>query len=98
MPRVILTEHATADLRRVYDFLAENNRQAAQKALKSIREAFDSLAQFPASGRFFDDIYREWTVSFGNRGYTVLYRIEPEAVVIVAVKHQREAGYGAFNH
>lgn len=94
MSQVILTAHAAADLRRVYDFLADNNPQAARNAVKAIRESFDSLTEFPAGGRFFNDEYREWPVPFGKQGYLILYRIEPDVVVIVAVKHQREAGYG----
>ncbi|ATD64619.1 type II toxin-antitoxin system RelE/ParE family toxin [Neisseria weixii] len=88
MPQVMLTEHATADLRRLYDFLALKNEQAARNAVKAVRDALAGLAQFPAAGRFFDDEYREWPVSFGDAGYTILYRIDPETVVIVAIKHQ----------
>ncbi|WP_232462165.1 type II toxin-antitoxin system RelE/ParE family toxin [Neisseria chenwenguii] len=89
----MLTEHATADLRRLYDFLAPKNEQAARNAVKAVKDALAGLAQFPATGRFFDDEYREWPVSFGDAGYTVLYRMDSEIVVIVAIKHQRELSY-----
>lgn len=93
MPQVVLTEQAAQDLRRIYDFLALKNVMVARNAVMAVKEGLNSLAQFPAGGRFFDDEYREWPVSFGDSGYTVLYRIEPDIVVIVAIKHQREAGY-----
>lgn len=93
MPQVVLTEHAAADLRRIYDFLVEKNEQAARNAVKAVKNALSVLAQFPASGRFFDDEFRKWSVSFGDSGYTVLYRIEPDIIVIVAIKHQRELAY-----
>lgn len=93
MPQIVLTEYAAADLQRIYRFLAPKNEQAARNAVKAVKEALGNLARFPASGRFFDGEYREWPVSFGNSGYTVLYRITPEAVVILAVKHHRESDY-----
>ncbi len=58
MPQVVLTEHAAADLRRIYDFLVEKNEQAARNAVKAVKNALSVLAQFPASGRFFDDEFR----------------------------------------
>ncbi|PSJ81228.1 type II toxin-antitoxin system RelE/ParE family toxin [Neisseria iguanae] len=93
MPQIILTENAAADLQRLYLFLEEKDILAARRAIQTIRETLNKLAAFPAGGRFFDDDYREWPVPFGNWGYLVLYRIEPEAVIIVAIKHQRESAY-----
>jgi plasmid stabilization system protein ParE len=40
-----------------------------------------------------DPEYREQVVPFGESGYVVLYRPEGETAVILAVRHQREAGY-----
>lgn len=37
--------------------------------------------------------YREWLVDFGDSGYVVLYRYDRHLVIIVAVRHQREAGF-----
>jgi len=39
------------------------------------------------------DQYREWLVNFGDRGYIVRYRIDGYAITILAVRHQKEAGY-----
>lgn len=93
MSQVILTESAAADLQRLYRFLAENNPTAARNAVQTIKEALNSLADYPASGRFFAEDYREWPIPFGNHGYLVLYRIEADLVVIVAIRHQRENVY-----
>ena len=38
--------------------------------------------------------YREWPIDFGESGYLALYRYEGDLVTVLAVRHQREAGYG----
>jgi hypothetical protein len=37
--------------------------------------------------------YGEWPVDFGDSGYVALYRYDGETALIVAVRHQKEAGY-----
>ncbi len=47
-------------------------------------------------GRLIDDLpedYREWPIGFGDSGYVARYRIDDDAVTILAVRHQKEAGY-----
>ena len=38
--------------------------------------------------------FREWLISFGDSGYVALYRFDGEEAVILAIRHQREAGIG----
>ena len=42
-----------------------------------------------------DPALRELVIAFGSTGYVGLYRIEERAkrIVILAIRHQREAGY-----
>ena len=54
------------------------------------------LEEHPQIGRPADDMepeYRELVISFGQSGYVALYRFEGEIVVILAIRHQMEAGY-----
>jgi len=37
--------------------------------------------------------YREWPINLGDSGYIALYRYDGHTAVIVAVRHQKEAGY-----
>ena len=37
--------------------------------------------------------YRELVIGRGNSGYVVLYRYDGAIAVILAVRHQKEAGY-----
>ena len=96
MPRLIWTPDALADVQRLYRFLAPKDADAAQRAVKAIRSGVKILAHRPRIGRPVTDMdaeYREWLIDFGNSGYVVLYRVEDETVVMLAVRHQKEAGY-----
>ncbi len=37
--------------------------------------------------------FREWPIDFGADGYLALYRYDGGDVVILAVRHAREAGF-----
>ncbi len=37
--------------------------------------------------------FREWMIDFGHSGYVARYRVSSEEIVILAIRHQREAGY-----
>jgi plasmid stabilization system protein ParE len=37
--------------------------------------------------------FREWLIDFGSSGYIALYRLEGDTAVVLAVRHQKEAGY-----
>lgn len=36
---------------------------------------------------------RDWPLDFGDSGYVVRYRFDGELVTIMAVRHQKEAGF-----
>ena len=96
MPRLIWAPPALHDVQRLYRFLAEKNTDAARRAVKSIRDGVKVLAQQPAIGRPVEDMepeFREWLIDVGDSGYIALYRYDGETAVILAVRHQREAGY-----
>nr|WP_305793215.1 type II toxin-antitoxin system RelE/ParE family toxin [Sedimenticola hydrogenitrophicus] len=93
---MIWTPPALADVQRLYRFLAPKDADAAQRGVKAIRTGVKVLAHQPHLGRPVEEMdaeYREWLIDFGNSGYVVLYRIEGETVAILAVRHQKEAGY-----
>lgn len=95
MARVQVTALALADLERLFDFLAEHNPKLAQERLLSVRRAFELLADHPLLGREAEDGRRELILSRGKFGYIAKYRWVPaeETVLILAVRHQLEAGY-----
>ena len=96
MPRLIWSEAALANVQRLYRFLAEKNLAAAKRAVKVIRDGVRVLAVHPQVGRMVEDMdeaFRDRPVDFGDSGYMVRYCFDGELVTILAVRHQKEAGF-----
>lgn len=96
MPQVIFAPAAIRDLQRLRDFLRPKNADAARRAGEAIRQGVKILGEHPRLGRMVDDLpeeFREWLIDFGDSGYVARYRIGGDAVIILAIRHQKEAGY-----
>lgn len=95
MAQIVYSENALANLERVFDFLAENDPQAALGAARSIGEAVATLSNHPLIGRIVAGELRELVISYGKTGYIALYRFLPaqDQVRIVALRHQLELDY-----
>lgn len=96
MPRLIWTASALDDVDRLHRWLKPKDANAARRAVAAIREGAKILAETPHIGRPAEDMdpeYRENLIDFGNSGYVVLYRFDGETVTLLAVRHQKEAGY-----
>ncbi len=96
MPRLIWSDPALKDVQRLYRFLKSQNTQAAQKAVKTIRQTVKTISIQPEAGRPVEGMtpeYREWLIDFGSSGYVAMYRYDGDTAVILAVKHQKEVGY-----
>ena len=96
MPRLIWSPAALIDVKRLYDFLKTKNLDAAKRALGHIRQGVKVLEQQPGVGRpveEMDEEFRDWLIDFGDSGYVVRYRVDHQAVTVLAVRHQKEAGF-----
>lgn len=96
MAKVIYSGQVLADLERISDHVAEHSGvQAALDVLDLIDEALGILARHPRIGRQAEADMRELVISQGKTGYIALYSHEREhdAVLVLAVRHQREAGF-----
>lgn len=96
MARPIWTPEALTDVQRLYRFLARKNPQAAVRAARAIRGGVRILEDHPAGGHLAPDMdpaFRDWVIPFGSFGYVARYRLEGQTAVILAVRHQREAGF-----
>jgi len=96
MPRLIWTPSALLDVQRLYRFLVVKNPDAARRAVKAIRQGVKVLEQQPRVGRpveEMDNEYRDWIIDFGDSGYVARYRVDPQFVSVLAVRHQKEVGF-----
>jgi len=95
MARIELASEVFDDLDRIFDHLAQYDLEATSGRIAQILAAIDVLASNPQIGRPVRDDRRELVIGSGSRGYVALYRYTPEvdAVLILAIRGQREAGY-----
>ena len=95
MAKLIYSARALADLERLTDFLIEEDPSAAAETIGLIEEAVGLLARHPLIGRPVEYELRELVISRGRTGYVALYSFEEnqDAALILAIRHQREAGY-----
>lgn len=95
--QVRYTKTAKDSLVRLYGFLVEQDIIVARKALDAIQKGIEFLQEFPFTCRKATPekpLLREMIISFGARGYVVLFEIEnSKTVTILAVRHQREEDY-----
>ena len=96
MPRLIWSAAALRDVARLHGFLKAKNPEAASRAVGVIRENVKILARHPEIGRPVDDMepeFRDWLMEFGDGGYIARYHFDGRDVVVLAVRHSKEAGF-----
>lgn len=95
MAKLIYSDRALAALERLTDFLIKIDASSALETVELIEEAVSLLMRHPLVGRPVEYELRELVISRGRSGYVALYSIEEaqDAVLILAIRHQREAGY-----
>jgi plasmid stabilization system protein ParE len=95
MTRWLVSEDAAQDLEALVDFLRTHQAEYAAQTLDLILNALNILEQHPEIGRLVQHHFRELIISRGKTGYVALYEYDEvsDVVLILAIRHQREAGY-----
>ncbi len=95
MARVVYSERALSDFEDIFKFIADDDPFLAAETVSIIQEAITILERHPLIGRSVESELRELVISRGRTGYVALYSyLEVEDVVqMLALRHQREAGY-----
>jgi toxin ParE1/3/4 len=96
MARIVLAPKIQDDIDRIFDFLFEHTADSAAERVAAIVAVIDVLETSPRIGRSTDGGKRELVISTGASGYVALYQYLPEldTVFVLAIRSQREAGYG----
>ena len=92
---MIFAQAAIRDLERLRAFLRTKNPNAAKRAADAIIQGVKALGTYPRMGRLIEDLpeqYREWLIDFGDSGYIARYHIRDDAITVLAIRHQKEAG------
>lgn len=96
MSQLIWSADALADVQRLYRFLSVKNSISACRAMSTIREAVQIIAEHPEVGRPVDHMsteYRDWPIAFGSSGDVARYYFDGAQAVLLAIRHQKEVGY-----
>ena len=95
MALVVVTSNAVSDLERLRSVLVDSDPAAANQTIELILAGISVIADHPLIGRPVESNYRELVISRGRSGYIALYRYHEtrDVVLVLAIRHQREAGY-----
>ena len=95
MARVELAPEVGEDFERILDYQVQHHAANAAEPIVEIMRAIDVLAYNPMIGRPVSNGKRELVIGRRGRGFVALYRYveEIDAVFVLAVRSQHEAGY-----
>ena len=95
MTRWLVSVDAAQDLEELVDFFRTHQAEYAVETIDLILNALNILEQHPEIGRLVQHHFRELIISRGKTGYVALYEYDEAAdmVLVLAIRHQREAGY-----
>lgn len=85
MNRYVLSVAAALDLDEIWDFIAQDNIDAADRWINKLFDAFTSLAHAPRMGHKREDLTAFPILFWPVGAYLILYRVQDELIEIVAV-------------
>lgn len=91
--KLVYTDDAIEDLKRLRSFIAQHNPAAASKVTKELTDKINFLLEFPALGVEVERATDPKTIRdivFGN--YVVRYSLHDAAIIILRVWHGLEDG------
>jgi plasmid stabilization system protein ParE len=85
MKRYVLSSAAEMDLEAIWDYIAQDSLDAADRWSEKLFEAFDVLDRNPGLGHKREDLTSLPVLFWPAGAYLILYRIKDDRVEIVAV-------------
>ena len=84
--KLIYSPTARNDLLLIFDYIASNNRRAAEETILRIEQTLLLVCQFPEMGRV-GDIPGTREFAIPNLKYRIVYRIEDDTVRVLTIIH-----------
>ena len=85
--KFLLTPLASRDLNQIWDYLAEDNVDVADRVLGEIEKAMRSVAKRPGIGHLREDLADRSYRFFLVYSYLIVYRPETKPLQVVRVLH-----------
>ncbi len=91
MTDFVLHPDAYADLDEIWEFIAAENQDAADRVLEEIYQAIRTLVPFPQQGHHRSDLTSRPLRFRSVRDFLVAYAPEERPLVVIAVLHGRRS-------
>ena len=85
MNRYVLSVAAELDLDEIWEYIAQDNLDSADRWIGKLFDAFQLLAQTPAIGHKREDLTPLPVLFWPVGSYLILYRVQDDRIEIVAV-------------
>lgn len=85
MKKYVLSIGAELDLDEIWEYIARDNIDAADRWVKRLFDVFDALARSPGMGHKREDLTAYPVLFWPVCAYLILYRVQNERIEIVAV-------------
>jgi len=85
MNKYVLSVAAGLDLDAIWDYIAQDNIDAADRWINRLFDSFQSLAQSPGMGHMREDLTAFPILFWPVGAYLILYRMQNQVVEIVGV-------------
>lgn len=85
MKKFVLSSEAVLDLEAIWEYIAQDNMDAADRWIGKLFGAFESIAQNPGMGHKREDLTSCPILFWPVGSYLILYRAERGPIEIVAV-------------
>jgi len=89
MSGFVFHPEALADLEEIWEFIADESLEAADRVLDEIREVVHSLVTFPRMGHIRADLTSRPLRFHPVREFLIAYAPDEEPIVVIAVLHGR---------
>ncbi|HUI74365.1 MAG TPA: type II toxin-antitoxin system RelE/ParE family toxin [Candidatus Acidoferrum sp.] len=89
MSGFVLHPASLADLEEIWEFIAADNVDAADRVLMEIHEAIHALVRFPQQGHIRSDLTSRPLRFQPVRSFLIAYAPEEEPLLVIAVLHGR---------
>lgn len=89
MSGFVVHPEALGDLDEIWEFIAAENLDAADRVLEEIRVAMQTLASFPRLGHSRTDLTSRPLRFHSVRDYLIVYAPDENPLVVIAVLHGR---------
>lgn len=85
MKKYVLSTAAELDLEAIWEYIAQDNIDAADHWIGKLFDAFDALERTPGMGHRRDDLTSFPVLFWPVGAYLILYRVQGDRIEIVAV-------------